>query len=302
MNNFPENKIFKELIDRASKNYKIEEVKFESFNYQDTLNYLKKQKFLEFKKIETILVCSSSKEFPIGYIMLNMNKEIIGFMGSFFSKKKNNNQEVTTCNIHTWIVEKKVRIYSFFLITPLLEKNFNLTAFTPVESLKGLLKKSGLKEYTLNTSTSINLNFLNIFNKNILITDQISFNNEKLKPKERELFANFSTENFIKFKITNLDKNENIFIIGSKIKIKNFPCLKFIYISDKKIFKNLWNKIVPRIFSKYGFFIFSETYFENNHYAIPKKYSLFKTRKKYIYAKNISLLSCEDILHSDLIV
>ena len=49
MNNFPENKIFKELIDRASKNYKIEEVKFESFNYQDTLTYLKNPKFLEFK-------------------------------------------------------------------------------------------------------------------------------------------------------------------------------------------------------------------------------------------------------------
>ena len=88
MNNIPENNISKELIDRVSKNFKIEEVKFKGDNYQNSIEYLKKQKFLEFKKIESILESSKSNEFPIGYIMISKNNKIIGFMGSFFSKKK----------------------------------------------------------------------------------------------------------------------------------------------------------------------------------------------------------------------
>ena len=303
MNNIPENKISKELIDRVSKNFKIEEVKFKSRNYQNALEYLKKQKFLEFEKIKSILETSNSAEFPVGYVMLDKDKEqIVGYMGSFFSKKKIDNQQITTCNIHTWIVDKKVRIYSFFLITPLLEKNLNLTAFTPVESLKGLLKKSGLKEYSLNIAININLNFLNIFNKTILITDQKLFYKEKLSQEEKEFFAKFSSENFIKFKITNSEKNENIFVIGSKIKVKNIRCLKIIYISDKENFKKLWNKIAPKIFLKYGFFMFYEIYFKKKQRAMPKKLFFSKTKEKIIYVKSISLLSSKDILNSDLIV
>ena len=302
MNNIPENNISKELIDRVSKNFKIEEVKFKGDNYQNSIEYLKKQKFLEFKKIESILESSKSNEFPIGYIMISKNNKIIGFMGSFFSKKKINNQQITTCNIHTWIVDKKIRIYSFFLMTPLLEKNLNLTAFTPIESLKGLLKKSGLKECSLKTVFNINFRFLNIFNKKIFITDQSLFNKENLNKKEIELLTKFSSENFIKFKLTNSDKNENIFVVGSKTKIKNIPCLKFVYISDKENFSKLWSKIAPKIFLKYGFLVFLEIYFEKNQQAIPKNLFFSKTKEKYVYAKRTSLLSSEDILNSDLIV
>lgn len=136
----------KKIISRKSKNIRINEIKINDNNFKNLQNYLKKQNFLDYKKIDILLKFNSKNNYPVGYIMRDLKSNIIGFMGTLFYEKFIGKKKLIYCNIHSWIVNKQFRLNSFFLITPLLKNNISLTAFTPVKSLKGLLEKFGLKK------------------------------------------------------------------------------------------------------------------------------------------------------------
>ena len=88
-----------------------------------------------------VLKNSFISDYPIGYVMKNENNNIVGFMGTIYSRRNFNNQEYIYCNIHSWIVDETYRINSFLLLMPLINQKITLTAFTPVKSLVGLLEK-----------------------------------------------------------------------------------------------------------------------------------------------------------------
>ena len=148
----------KKIIKKASKNLLIEEIKDNSDNFNKLKKYLIKQDFLDSKRISLLFQFNYNNNFPIGFIIKNLENDIVGFMGTLFYEKLINNQKFIFCNIHSWIVNKKNRLNSFFLITPLLKDDLNLTAYTPVNSLKGLLEKFGLSKRILNFKIVININ------------------------------------------------------------------------------------------------------------------------------------------------
>ena len=157
------NKLISQIQDRAMRSLIVKEVCFNTELYHESLNYLKNQKYIKFSKIQKILNNNFISNLPIGYVIIDKTKKIVGFMGTIFSKKIINGSEYNYCNIHSWIVDEQHRINSFFLLAPLFKKDITLTAFTPVRSLVGLLEKLEFKKMQISYKLVFSLK--NIFSK-----------------------------------------------------------------------------------------------------------------------------------------
>ena len=55
--------------------------------YLKAIDYLKKQNFLKFPQVEKILRNNFLSEYPLGYIIKDKKNEIVGFMGTIFSRR-----------------------------------------------------------------------------------------------------------------------------------------------------------------------------------------------------------------------
>ena len=261
------------------------------------------QKFLDEKKINFLFKINSNLHNPIGIVIKNLKDEIVGFMGTLFYEKVINEKKLLFCNIHSWIVDKKHRLSSFFLIIPLLRKNYNLTAYTPIKSLEGLLEKFGLNKKILNFKIVININFTRIFiKKSFFIQTEQSIILDYLKDYELSEFKKYSPNEFYKFIIINKIDNKYIFVIAKKIRKKLINLFNFFYISDKNEFSNNWTHIKNLITNKFRVNFFSEYYFDNVDSVFPKKILLYKVIKKNIYAKTSFKLDKLDIRNSDLLI
>ena len=297
------NKILEKIIKKVSSNLRVEEIKYNNSDFQRLKKYLNNQKFLDEKKINFLLKINSNLHNPIGIVIKNLKDEIVGFMGTLFYEKVINEKKLLFCNIHSWIVDKKHRLSSFFLIIPLLRKNYNLTAYTPIKSLEGLLEKFGLNKKILNFKIVININFTRMFiKKNLFIQSEQSIVLDYLKDYEVSEFKKYSSNEFYKFIIINKINNKYIFIIAKKIRKKLINLFNFFYISDKKEFSNNWTHIKNLITNKFRINFFSEYYFDNVDSVFPEKILFYKVIKKDIYAKTSFKLDNLDIRNSDLLI
>ena len=297
------NKILEKIITKASSNLRVEEIKYNNSDFQRLKEYLNNQKFLDEKKINFLFKINSNLHNPIGIVIKNLKDEIVGFMGTLFYEKVINEKKLLFCNIHSWIVDKKYRLNSFFLIIPLLRKNYNLTAYTPIKSLEGLLEKFGLNKKILNFKIVININFTRIFiKKSFFIQTEQSIILDYLKDYELSEFKKYSPNEFYKFIIINKIDNKYIFVIAKKIRKKLINLFNFFYISDKNEFSNNWTHIKNLITNKFRVNFFSEYYFDNVDSVFPKKIWLYKVIKKNIDAKTSFKLDKLDIRNSDLLI
>ncbi len=194
---------FKKIQKRAERSLKVEEVNLNSELYNETIDYLKKQKYINFLEIEKILLNNFISDYPFGYIIKDQNNKIVGFMGTIFSKKIHGDKEYVYCNIHSWVVDKSYRINSFFLLTPLIEKKIILTAFTPVNSLVGLLEKFDFKKININYKVAF---YLNLFfpkkNNNYTLEKNDTVIRKKLNKDELKIYENYFKLSYEKFLIT----------------------------------------------------------------------------------------------------
>ena len=292
----------KKIIEKASKNLLIEEIKINSDNFNKLKEYLNNQDFLDSKRISLLFQFNQNNNYPIGFVIKNLENNIVGFMGTLFYEKLINDKKFIFCNIHSWIVNKKYRLNSFFLITPLLKKELNLTAYTPVKSLKGLLEKFGLSKKILNYKIVININLLRFNEKKFLIETEENIILNYLNNDEIIEFKKYSDKIFYKFIILNKNNSKYIFIIAKKIKKKFINFFNFFYISNINEFKSNWVNIKNLISKKFNINIFSEYYFDNNESFFPSDILFYKIIKKNIYSKTALELNKFDIQNSDLLI
>jgi hypothetical protein len=296
------NKLISQIQDRAKRSLTISEVCINTKLYTESLNYLKNQKYIKFSKIENVLKNNFISNLPLGYVIIDREKKIVGFMGTIFSKKIINGSEYNYCNIHSWIVDEQHRINSFFLLTPLLEKDIILTAFTPVKSLVGLLEKFEFKKMQI--SYKLVFNFNNFFNKkeNFILIKNESEIIKILNKDEIKIYQNYSKLPYEKFVlIDNLNKSRYIFIIASKIKKRGIKTLSFFYISNILEFRKNWKNFKSSISKEFKVNFFSEYFFDSSQSIFPEDLILHKIKKKDICVKTTSLNINLDILYSDLI-
>ena len=293
------NSFIEKIKNRSVKDLKIDEVYPNTTLNEESIKYLKKQNYLEFSKIEKILQNNFTSIHPIGYVIKNQNNSIIGFMGTIFSHKKIDNENKTFCNIHTWIVDKEYRFYSYLPLIPLIEKKVVLTAFTPVKTLIGLLEKFDFKKIKMKYRVTFLFNFIN---KNDFIIEKNSLSIKKiLNEHDLKIYENYINIQCEKFIILKKDDNSKyIFVIASKVKKKMFQVLNLFYVSDNNEMKKNWNIIKKKIASEFNLNFCGQYFFEENYSSIPN--NIFsKTLVKEICIKNLENQNKIDTLYSDLI-
>lgn len=291
------------IKNRVVKNLKVNEVYPNTLLNTETVKYLKKQSYLDFSKIETILQNHFVTNYPIGYVIKNGNNNIIGFMGTIFSIKHTDNKDQVFCNIHTWIVDKEHRLNSYLLLIPLIEKKIILTAFTPVKTLVGLLEKFGFKKIKMKYRIIFLLNFFTFVNKDDFIIEKNSFAIKKiLNKRDLKIYENYINIPCEKFTIINKnDTSKYIFVIASKVKKKMFRVLNLFYVSNTSEMKKNWHIIKKRISKQFNLNFCGQFFFDELYSAIPNHFMISKNLNKEICIKNLQSNNTLDILYSDLI-
>jgi len=302
MGELKKNKLISQIKDRAKRSLTVKEVCINTELYEESLNYLKNQKYIKFSKIKNILNNNFISNLPIGYVIIDRTEKIVGFMGTIFSKKIINGSEYNYCNIHSWIVNDQHRINSFFLLTPLFEKDITLTAFTPVKSLVGLLEKFEFKKIQMHYKLVFSFN--NIFQnkKHFNIINNQSEILKILNKSEERIYQSYSKLPYEKFIIIdNFNKSKYIFIIASKIKKKGIRTLSFFYVSNIDEFKKNWKNFKSNISKEFKINFFSEYFFDKSQSIFPGDLILIKIKSRDICIKTSSQNINLDILYSDLI-
>jgi len=290
-----------DLEKKASKKLTIEEVFKYGKNYDSAINFLRKQNLLPYQNIENLISFQKNEKYPIGYMMLNRNNAVVGFVGTWFSERKIKDYASVFCNIHSWIVQQEYRLYSFYLISLLNKKNINLTAFTPVESLKGLLLKFGFEKKEI--SYKIILNFkLFKFNKNYKIIKNKEDIEKRLNKINLNIYNFYSNKVYKNFLIKDIKEEKDIFITGCLLRKKSFKIFNFFYVSDKNYFRKNWDKIADVISNELNIYFFSEYILVDNENIFPDKIFFSKIKKKEIYFKSENELCNLDLLNSDLVI
>ena len=290
-----------DLEKKASKKLTIEEVFKYGKNYDSAINFLRKQNLLPYQNIENLISFQKNEKYPIGYMMLNRNNAVVGFVGTWFSERKIKGYENIFCNIHSWIVQQEYRLYSFYLISLLNKKNINLTAFTPVESLKGLLLKFGFEKKEISYKTILNFKLFK-FNKNYKIIKNKEDIEKRLNKINLNIYNFYSKKVYKNFLIRDIKEEKDIFIIGCLLRKKSFQIFNFFYVSDKNYFRKNWDKITNIIASELSVYFFSEYVLGDNENIFPDKIFLSKIKKKEIYIKSKNALCNLDLLNSDLVI
>ena len=303
MKKLKEKNSIEKIKTRASKNLRIYEVYLDTDLELEAIQYLKKQRFLEFSKIETVLKNNFIPSYPFGYVLKNQENTIVGFMGTIFSIRNKGNRERIFCNIHTWIVDEAYRLNSFLLLTEIAEKKITLTAFTPVKTLIGLLEKFGFQKITIKYRITFLIDFFKFFRKSKYKIEKNSINIEKIL-NENDLityksYIHVPCEKFLIIDIN--DKTKYIFIIASKVIKRKFNTLNIFYVSNNVELKKNWNKIYPEISKEFKVNFCIQHFFDETDSAIPNKLLVTKNSKKNICVKNVTNNFKLDILYSDLI-
>ena len=161
--NIGNNNFITNLKKRASKSLKVEPVFLNSKLENEAIAYLQKQSYLDFAKLENILKNNFIKEFPFGYVLMTHFDEIVGFLGTMFSDRNEEEGQNIYCNLHTWIVNKSYRLNSYLLLLPLMEERYVVTAFTPIKTLIGLLQKFSFQKLEMIYRVSFSFNLFNFF-------------------------------------------------------------------------------------------------------------------------------------------
>ena len=268
---------------RALKSYKIIKIFESEIHSEKVSNFLKKQKYISFETIIKILKSSKEKKLPIANIMLHKNSnQIVGFVGTLFSVKKINNTDYHYCNIHSWIVSKNHRLFSFFLISDLLKKEINLTAFTAVYTLKGLLNKLGFEKKLINEKFYLNLLPFSFKKKGLLILKDGNENN------------------LINIIFKHEQKIEEVSIIGNIIRKKGFKVFKLLFSDNQNLFKENYIEILNYITKKYKIYLFCEYFNDQKDALLPSANLLQITKKRDIFLKSTINIDKFAILNSDL--
>ena len=294
--------LINKLKQRINKNIEVIPV-YKNDKYEILLyRFLKAQNYLKPEKILSIIKIRYLNDSPIGYILFENKKKIVGFLGTIFSKRQILKKTINHCYLHTWIVDNKFRTQSFRLLIPILEKNFFISTYSPISSLEGLYKKLNFEEKSFKTKLIFSFPFKSFKNKKVIITENRSLFYDLLPDDLKQIYKDHvSLNNNIIFSYFDDNINDYILIIAKKKYKKIFlPVLEIIYVSNLIKFRDNRKNIIFEFFKKFKIFFYVENFFCGES-IFNSKFPLHKETKKRAYFKNIPDNFKYDFLYSELL-
>ncbi len=278
--------ILNKLEKKIGSNLKVEPI-FKDENKSFLLiNFLKKQRYLNSNEVLEILKINFDHEKPIGYALIKEQKEIVGFLGTIFSKRHINDKIIEHCYLHSWIVLEQHRLEAFKLILPIIKKKIFISTFSPIKTLEGLYKKLGFEEINFFSTFAFTLSFLSVKKNNITLNEEKSFFEKYLLSNEKILLNDHISTNTKKiFIYFNENINDNIFlIVKKKTKKFLFPVLEIIYVSNLDKFKQHQEIIGSQLLKRFKTIFFKISSLENEIFS--KNIFFKKNIKKKAYFLN----------------
>lgn len=241
------------LTKKKDKNFKVEPIFNDDKNKILLENFLKKQNYLNANEVLSIIKINFSTKQPIGYILIESDTNIIGFLGTIFSKRTINEISVEHCYLHSWVVFESYRLQAFKLILPILKKNIFISTYSPIKSLEGLYKKLEFEEGYFYSKLILLFPFINLRKKKITLKINADISQEYLLIQDKKILDDHNFTNTDKMMIYFDDnKNDNIFfIVKKRIKFRFIPILEIIYISDSNKFKRHEKEINFKLIKKF---------------------------------------------------
>ncbi len=178
----------------------------------------------------------------VGYGLEN-NGRIVGFIGLIFAKRLIRDEEITFCNISSWIVEKEFRHESLLLTKPLLKmKDYVITSFTTIPDAYIVWKRFGFKDLGQHSKIFFPLPFFN----SKLTSKKNDGIDTTLLPLSQKRILDDNICDFISFmNFSNQDEN---CLIAYKIKqIRKLPIAYIAYISNPEFLKKNIRSIIFKI-------------------------------------------------------
>ena len=289
------------LKKKGSFNVRVEPIYRDDKNYLSLENFLKNQKFLNFKEVEDIIKINFDQDKPVGYILIKDEKKIEGFLGTIFSKRQINAEIVEHCYLHSWIVSKKHRFEAFKLIITIIEKNIFLSTYSPIKSLEGLYKKLGFEEVEFSSKIVLSFSFIRFKKNNVSFSEEKSLFKKFLFSKEIKILDDHVATNTRKIFIYFDDnKKDNLFlIVKRKSKKYFFTILDIIYISNLNKFKLHEDKIGLKLLKKFKTIFFKTNILNSDDIFL--NHNLVKNIKKRVYYYNKPFNFKFDTLYSELL-
>lgn len=291
--------IFKKLEQRESSQIEIKPLHKNDLHYSKLLLFLQQQKYLNSKKIIKIIDKNFIPSSPIGYIMLSRN-DIVGFLGTIYSSRNYNKKIVEQCYLHTWIVAKEFRFYSYKLIMPVLENDCFLFTYNPIKQLEGLYQKFGFEKILIKKDLfflDLKINFFKkrIYEKLANVNKYYNF----LNIEQKKVFDDHKNKKLIYFFFKKKFSSDYIFIIGKKSYKKLIPVFEILYNSNDIEFKENLKEISFEIFKECKNLIFLKYCLSSN--SSPKNKTLVNLKENTLFVKNHPTDFKFDVLYSELV-
>lgn len=286
----------------------LEPVFFNTELSTTTINYLKNQKYIKYKKINIFIKNNFTKKYPYGFIIVDKKSQIFGFLGTMFSERINgSNKKYIYCNLHTWIVEKKNRLNFFKNSKKILQPIFAYNCMFFAKPVLSLIRMFERNFSMLNLEIKLRIAFLpklrHYFKKNKfeIITNQSELE-ENLSPKELLIYLDHKELSCYKFLVIEKKTKKKIFIVAQKKRKKLiFNFLELIYVSDSKSFNNSFQEISSKLFKKFKILFIGENFLEESQCSIPNSEKFFKDLKQQIVVKNMPNYFKFNILYSEFV-
>ena len=288
---------------RENRSLKVEEVYTNTELAEKTIEYLKKQTYLEFSKIDILLSNNFDNKSPFGNVLIDKHKEIIGFLGTMFSKRVDSNNNYVLCNLHTWIVNESHRLNSYLLLIPVVDRNSVITTFTPLKTLIGLYHKFGFEKLDMKYRVVLLFHLLGFlkYGRFKIIEDQ-ALVEKYIKKEQLKIYQDHKHLSCLKFIIMDLkDSSNNIFVIALKKRKSFFDVIDLLYVSDNKQFKKYWLSLCLQIGLKFKVFFCGQNFLDDDDCSIPNKILFSKDLIKEICVKNLPSGHKFDTLYSEFV-
>jgi hypothetical protein len=289
------------LVNKNERNFKVQPIFINDINKFGLDNFLKKQIFLNTNEVLSIIKISFLKKQPIGYILIKNEKDIVGFLGTIFSKRSINEMSVDHCYLHSWVVFERYRLQAFRLILPILNKNIFISTYSPIKSLEGLYKKLEFEEDHFYSKLILSFPFFNLKKIKIIQNENADISQEYLSSQNKKILDDHNFINMEKMMIYfDGNKNNNIFILAKKkIKFKFIPIFEIIYISNPNKFKHYEKEINCILIKKFKTILFKINYSNNEKFFSKNLFT--RITKKNVYYLNKPKDFNFDVLYSELI-
>ena len=206
---------------------------------------IKIDKGVESKYLENIFNHNFSSD-PKGYVLFNKVDEIVGFIGTIFASRNG----MKTCNITSYIVMEKYRIYSLKLVKEVLNnEGVTFTTFTAIEPVSNLFSKMKFIPLTMSKTIFLlpNLKYNNQINHISSIEEMIELVNDN----DKTIILDHKNYNINIDLFVNKSTNEYCLIISNKFNLKNINTLSFYYVSNDQFFSNYNKQISSKLSKKY---------------------------------------------------